>query len=139
MHLQVERVYVSNIPRSLIVEHRLQMKNTWLGLVLVLLIALQSYAAVADSDKSHVVDAQHIQTEHSHDVDDIELFDESSDSEHNSKDCHHCGHCQGAHTQWLTTNKSTLPTPEFIITNQYFYTDHVDKAFTEEPIRPPIV
>ena len=26
-----------------------------------------------------------------------------------------------------------------IITNQYFYADHVDKIFTEEPIRPPIV
>ncbi|OUR78720.1 hypothetical protein A9Q75_13385 [Colwellia psychrerythraea] len=114
------------------------MKNTWIGLILVILVALQSYAAVADSDENHVVDSQHIQTEHSHDSDDVELFDESSDTEHNIKDCHHCGHCQGTHTQWVATNKSTLPTPEFIITNQYFYSDNVDKIFTEEPIRPPI-
>ena len=114
------------------------MKNTWVGLVLVLLIALQSYAAVADSDESHQVDSQHIQTEHSHDLDDIVLLDESSDSEHNIKDCHHCGHCQGTHTQWVASNKSSLLTPEFIITNQYFYSDNLDKIFTEEPIRPPI-
>ncbi|NQY48049.1 MAG: DUF2946 domain-containing protein [Colwellia sp.] len=114
------------------------MKNTWLGFVLVLLIALQSYAAVANSEESHLVDSQHILTEHSHDVDDIELFDESSDSEHNIKDCHHCGHCQGTHTQWVASNKSTLPTPQFIITNQYFYSDNLDKSFIEELIRPPI-
>ncbi|WP_057833099.1 hypothetical protein [Colwellia sp. TT2012] len=117
------------------------MKNTWLGLVLVLLIALQSYAAVANSDKNHLVDSQHIQTEHSHDVDDIALFDGSSDSEHNIKDCHHChhcGHCQGAHTQWGVSNKSALPKPEFITINQYFYTDALDKRFIEELIRPPI-
>ncbi len=114
------------------------MKNTWFGLILVLLIAVQSYAAVANSEKSHLVDSQHILTEHSHDIDDIELFDESSDSEHNIQDCHHCGHCQGAHTQWVASNKSALPTPQFIITNQYFYTDYLDKSFIEELIRPPI-
>jgi len=114
------------------------MKNTWFGLILVLLIALQSYAAVANSDENHLVDSQHIQTEHSHDNDDIELSDESSDSEHNINDCHHCGHCQGTHTQWVANNKSTLSTPKFIITNQYFYTDDLNKVFTEEPIRPPI-
>jgi hypothetical protein len=118
------------------------MKNTWVSLLLVVLIAMQSYAAVANSDENHQVDPQHIQTEHSHDahhVDGIALFEDSLDSgEHNIKDCHHCGHCQGTHTQWLATNKSTLPTPEFITTNQYFYTDHLDKVFTEEPIRPPI-
>jgi hypothetical protein len=114
------------------------MKNTWVGLVLVLLIAFQSYAAVADSEKIHLVDSQHIQTEHSHDIDGIELFDESFDSEHNIKDCHHCGHCQGAHTQWVASSKSTLQTPEFIIANQYFYTTHLDKSFIEDLIRPPI-
>ena len=114
------------------------MKNTWVGLVLVLLIALQSYAAVANSNESHLVDSQHILTEHSHDLDDTNLLVESSDSEHNIKDCHHCGHCQGAHTQWVASNKSTLQTPEFIIVNQYFYTDYLDKSSTEELIRPPI-
>lgn len=114
------------------------MKNTWIGLVLAFLIALQSFAAVADSEESHVVDAQHLQTEHSHESDDSELVDETSDSEHNIKDCHHCGHCQGAHTQWVASNKSALATPEFISTNQYFYTDHADNVFTEELIRPPI-
>ncbi|GGZ84445.1 DUF2946 domain-containing protein [Paraglaciecola chathamensis] len=115
------------------------MKNTWISLLVVLSIALQSFASVANSNESHQIDSLHIQTEHSHDSDDIELFDESSDTEHNIKDCHHCGHCQGTHTQWVARNKSTLQTPKLIITNQYFYADHVDKIFTEEPIRPPIV
>jgi len=114
------------------------MKNTWVGLVLVLLIALQSYAAVADSDENHRVDSQHLQTEHSHDTDDIERYDESSDSEHNIEDCHHCGHCQGAHTQWFTSEKTLLMTPEFLTSNQYFYSYYLDKSSIEEPIRPPI-
>ena len=69
----------------------------------------------------------------------FEYVESQSDTEHNIKDCHHCGHCQGTHTQWVASNKSTLQTPKLIITNQYFYADHVDKIFTEEPIRPPIV
>ena len=57
------------------------MKNTWISLLVVLSIALQSFASVANSNESHQIDSLHIQTEHSHDSDDIELFDESSDTE----------------------------------------------------------
>jgi len=114
------------------------MKNTWLGFLLVLSIALQSFVAVANSDDNHQVDAQHIQTEHSHDLDNQEHLDDSSEDAHSIKDCHHCGHCQGSHTQWLSSKKVYLTTPEFIITDQYFYTVHLDKSFIEELIRPPI-
>ncbi len=115
------------------------MKNTWLGLLIVLSIALQSFAAVADSNENHHLDVQHIQTEHSHDLDDIELFNDSSEGEHNINDCHHCGHCQGSHTQWLASNSANLTTAEFILSNQFFYNTHLDKSFIEELIRPPIV
>jgi len=114
------------------------MKSTWVCLLLVLSIALQSYAAVANSDENHQVDTQHLQTEHSHDVDNIELVADSSKDKHNIKDCHHCGHCQGSHTQWFTSEKSYFTTPDFIITNQYFYSNHLAKSIIEEPFRPPI-
>ncbi len=114
------------------------MKNTWVGLLLVLSIALQSFVAMANSDKAHQVDTQHIQTEHSHDVDNAELFEDSSKDDHSIKDCHHCGHCQGSHTQWFSSKKTSIATPDFLSINQYFYTAHLDKSFIEELTRPPI-
>ncbi|MEI6894980.1 MAG: DUF2946 domain-containing protein [Colwellia sp.] len=114
------------------------MKNTWLSFLLILSIALQSFVAVANSDENHQVDIQHIQTEHSHDVDNIEYFDGASEEEHNIEDCHHCGHCQGSHTQWFTNNKTSITPLKFLITNQYLYFNPLDKGFIEELIRPPI-
>lgn len=114
------------------------MKNTWISLLIVLSIALQSFVAVANSNENHQVDSQHLQTEHSHDADNSELFEESSEDDHNIKDCHHCGHCQGSHTSWFVTLTSSNSTPKFLVFNQYFYHVHLDKSFTEELIRPPI-
>ena len=114
------------------------MKNTWASLLLVLSIALQSFVAVADSDENHQIDTQHIQTEHSHEADNDGFSDDSSEDEHSIKDCHHCGHCQGSHTQWFTSEKNHLTTPVFLTINQYFYSNHLDKSFIEELIRPPI-
>ena len=68
------------------------MRTTWVSLLIVLSIVLQSFVAVADSDQNHQLDVQHIQTQHSHELDHNTLFDDTSDSEHNIKDCHHCGH-----------------------------------------------
>jgi len=115
------------------------MRNTWVSFLLVLSIALQSFVAVANSDENHQVDSQHLQTEHSHNLDKIALFDDSSENDHSIKDCHHCGHCQGSHTQWLTNEKMTDAAPELITLNQYFYHVHLDRIFVEEHIRPPIV
>ena len=114
------------------------MKNTWVSFLIVLSIALQSFVAVANSDENHQVDLQHLQTKHSHDIDNIELVDDSSEREHNIKDCHHCGHCLGSHAQWLTSEKAYLTTPDFLISNQYLYSSHLEKSFIEELIRPPI-
>ncbi len=114
------------------------MKNTWLGFLIVLSIALQSFVAVANSDANHQVDSQHLQTEHSHELDNVLISDESSEDEHNIKDCHHCGHCQGSHTQWLSSKRMSAPALEFITLNQYFYRVHLDKSFIEELTRPPI-
>lgn len=114
------------------------MRNTWISLLIVLSIALQSLVAVANSNDNHQVDSQHLQTEHSHDADKFTLLDESSNDDHNIKDCHHCGHCQGSHTPWLVTFSPGNSTIKFVVLNQYFYHAHLDKNFIEELIRPPI-
>lgn len=114
------------------------MKNTWISLLIVLSIALQSFVAVANSTDNHQVDSQHLQTEHFHDGDNNELFDESSNDGHDIKDCHHCGHCQGSHTSWFVSKKHSESMPEFLVINQYFYHMHLAKNFIEELIRPPI-
>ena len=116
----------------------IQMKYTWVSFLLVLSIALQSFIAVANSDESHQVDSQHLQTEHSHILDKVALSDDSSEKDHSIKDCHHCGHCQGSHTQWLASEKMSDTTPELLVLNQYFYRVHLDRSFIEEPVRPPI-
>jgi len=114
------------------------MIKTWISLLIVLSIALQSFVAVASSNENHQVDVQHLQTEHSHETDHQALELESSESEHNVNDCHHCGHCQGSHTQWFSITKSSAITAKFLIPNQYFYLISVDKSFIEQLIRPPI-
>jgi len=114
------------------------MKNYAISVLLVFSIALQSFFAVANSSENHQIDSQHIQVEHSHDTDSVELFGESTDDGHDIKDCHHCGHCQGSHTPWFTSENTHLKTPELLTFNHYLYTSHLDKHFIEELIRPPI-
>jgi len=118
------------------------MRVNWLSLLLVISIVLQSFVAVADAEKPHQINPQHLQTEHVHDSDNLESqnksLNEYSDTEHNTNDCHHCGHCQGSHTQWIVNKKITTSPTDFMVFNQYFYFNHLDKSFIEELIRPPI-
>ena len=117
------------------------MRINWLSLLLVISIVLQSFLAVADAEKPHQINTQHLQTEHVHEYDHESLNRSLSDSpngEHNTNDCHHCGHCQGSHTQWISNKKITTTPTDFIVFNQYFYLNYLDNNFIEEPIRPPI-
>ena len=114
------------------------MNKTWIGFLIVLSIALQSFITVANSESDHQPDAQHLQTEHSHEIDYAGVDDEYSESEHNIKDCHHCGHCQGSHTQWFSTKKTNHITAKLLIPNQYFYLVQLDSNVIEQLIRPPI-
>jgi hypothetical protein len=115
------------------------MKNTWIGFLIVLSIAVQSFVAVANSESNHQLDSQHLQTEQSPEIDYSELKQETSESEHNVKDCHHCGHCQGSHTQWFSSKNTSYIAENVITSNQYHYLTHVDKNVIEQLIRPPIV
>ncbi|MCJ8318438.1 MAG: DUF2946 domain-containing protein [Colwellia sp.] len=121
------------------------MRVNWLSLLLVISIVLQSFVAVADAEKPHQINSQHLQTEHVHDDDPESLNKSLSDSlsdssgpEHNINDCHHCGHCQGSHTQWIVNKKIATTAPDFMVFNQYSYFNHLAKSFIEEVTRPPI-
>jgi len=118
------------------------MRVNWLSLLLVISIVLQSFVAVADAEKPHQINNQHLQTEHVHDYDDnpdsLNKAISESDTEHNTNDCHHCGHCQGSHTQWIANKKIAPTAADFMVFNQYSYFSHLDKSFIEELIRPPI-
>ena len=45
------------------------MKNKLLNLILAFAIVIQSFVAIANSQETHELDVQHIQTEHSHEYD----------------------------------------------------------------------
>jgi len=93
---------------------------------------------MANSEVNHQLDTQHIQTQHSHELDSIELFDGSSADQHSIKDCHHCGHCSGAHAQWFAGEKNTQTSSPSLVSNQYVYLEHPDKSVIEQLVRPPI-
>lgn len=73
--------------------------------IMIVLILLQSFFAVAKVADVHIVDSEHLKTEHIHAlVDHIpseKLTQASADNDlHNPADCHHCGHCNGSHVQF---------------------------------------
>ena len=96
-------------------------KNKLLSFTLVILIVLQSFVAIANSQEIHEIDIQHIQIEHSHNV----------------KDCHHCGHCHGFHTQWLVQTQIFTERPNQI-GHQYGYLFQYSSPLHDNPIIPPI-
>tara|TARA_R110000796_G_scaffold122432_2_gene236795 strand:- start:170 stop:541 length:372 start_codon:yes stop_codon:yes gene_type:complete len=113
-------------------------KNKLLNFTLVILIVLQSFVAIANSQEIHELDVQHIQIEHSHESDDqVVDNDLSTDNEHNVKDCHHCGHCHGFHTQWLVQTQIFTERPNQI-GHQYGYLFQYSSPLHDNPIIPPI-
>jgi hypothetical protein len=79
----------------------------------IILILLQSFSTVANSLDFHANDPQHLQQEHQHsddhinNADNVTIADQLNDNksptanQHNPADCHHCGHCNGTHVQWV--------------------------------------
>lgn len=114
------------------------MKNVFLNFTLVILIVLQSFVAIANSQETHELDVQHIQIEHSHESDHFVADKElPTDNEHNAKDCHHCGHCHGFHTQWLVQAQISTERPNQI-GHQYRYLSQYANPLHDNPIIPPI-
>ena len=108
-----------------------------------MLIVLQSFSAVANSLDFHVTDTQHLQHKHDHAEHDKRLFDinaqdirDDNRDRHNPADCHHCGHCDGSHVQWVSQHK--INDNRNVAFSHNF--DYID-AFIDAPInrllRPP--
>ena len=70
----------------------------WLSYWLVILIALQSIAAIVDAHQSHQSGEQHLTFEHEHaqtpyEISEPEPIRKSIDLPNDGFDCHHCCHC----------------------------------------------
>lgn len=114
------------------------MKTLWICLLLVLSIASQSFAAVVNLEPPHQVDVSHLQTTHDHASDTEHSSSATQADEHNSNDCHHCGHCQGTHLQWFSEKSTGANSPVLIAAANFVYHSGLDKRSPDELIRPPI-
>jgi len=114
------------------------MNQFWLGVLLVVAIVLQSFSAVANVEPEHRMESQHLSSQHDHQAEDSELFQSETESEHSIKDCHHCGHCQGAHAQWEFVKKANQASTSFFIANQFDYLEQFVPMLVDEFNRPPI-
>ena len=112
-------------------------KGSVASLVLIIVIVLQSFSAIADASETHQLDVNHLQTEHSHSDDVNVSTDISSTTEHDIEDCHHCGHCSGSHLAWiLVKDVSNLINLMSFEKTPYPFT--TQKEFIEATLRPPI-
>ena len=109
-----------------------------LKLLLILSIALQSLTTVASATSQiHLIDIEHLQTQHDH-KSDLESLDGDSDEEgHEIKDCHHCGHCSGSHFSWVLVNNINSST-KLLTINNIPYQFEQTKEFLDATLRPPI-
>ena len=116
----------------------ISLKNKFLNLTLAIVIVIQSFVAIANSQETHVLDVQHIQTEHSHE-NDRQIVDNELpiEGEHSVEDCHLCGHCHGFHSQWLTQTKASIDHDK-LVAHQYLYSFQYANAYSDNPIIPPI-
>lgn len=116
----------------------ISLKNKFLNLILAIAIVIQSFVAIANSQETHTLDVQHIQTEHSHEYDSQIVDNELPiEGEHSVEDCHHCGHCHGFHSQWLTQTKASIDHDK-LVAHQYLYSFQYANAYSDNPIIPPI-
>tara|TARA_R110001606_G_scaffold203654_3_gene351736 strand:- start:645 stop:1046 length:402 start_codon:yes stop_codon:yes gene_type:complete len=120
--------------------------------LLISLILFQSFSAVANSLNFHAIDPQHLNEIHEHQTGDntasektqIHLNSSSqasadsstSDMSHNPADCHHCGHCQGTHAQWLGNN-TAIKLASVANHHVFYYLSKVIDAPVTQLLRPP--
>ena len=98
------------------------MIRKWVSYLLILLIALQSVAAIADAHQLHQAGSEHLTFEHPHDANtqnqpapeqdehdfrqqQLESLTDNSSSQY---DCHHCCHCHGSSQIFIDPSNATL-------------------------------
>ncbi|EWH10583.1 hypothetical protein DS2_07118 [Catenovulum agarivorans DS-2] len=108
--------------------------------IMILLILLQSFSAVAKLADIHVFDSEHIKTEHIHALDDHPASAQSTQTgengQHNHADCHHCGHCNGSHVQFAALIY-ICKNLHFKINHFFDYLKIVIEAPISQLLRPP--
>lgn len=110
--------------------------------IMIMLILLQSFSAVAKFADIHIFDTQHIKTEHIHALDDHlsseRLAQTAEKEQHNHADCHHCGHCNGSHVQFVAHINITANL-NFKSRHKFDYLKRVIEAPLSRLLRPPKV
>ncbi|MFY0641158.1 MAG: hypothetical protein JXR16_08945 [Bermanella sp.] len=96
--------------------------------LMIILIATQSVWSMADVHSNHQsgfehLEFDHVELEHRHDDHtQITAQDKASSSNQTSFDCHHCCHCHGAHSSFITSLYSSNAifgqSPQHSFTNQ---------------------
>ncbi|GAA6182758.1 hypothetical protein [Aliiglaciecola sp. NS0011-25] len=122
--------------------------------LLISLILFQSFSAVAKSIDFHTIDSEHLSEVHEHQVGDNTATDKTQillnsniqanvdnsliEVPHNPADCHHCGHCQGSHAQWLG-NDVSIELASIHPSSGFYYLSIVVDAPVTQLLRPPKV
>lgn len=110
-----------------------------------MLIFFQSFSAVANSLDFHATDPQHLQQEHQHSDDHVigsvneeplHKLNDTNASQHNPADCHHCGHCNATHVQWLGQH-AIRSTDLAHQSHQFHYFRAVIDVPVNQLLRPP--
>ena len=91
------------------------MLKKWLSYWLVILIAMQSFSAIADAHQTHQSGEQHLTFEHEHAqtqpvVTQPLSLKKSTELPSDGLDCHHCCHCH-LHLNYLPTASLSLLLP----------------------------
>ena len=113
---------------------------------LIWLILFQSFSAVANLLDFHSVNVQHLSEVHEHQNNTKSkaiAMQQGADSvldeaTHNPADCHHCGHCNGSHAQWLEPT-SNNPIHSLVTPDLFYYLSIVIEAPLTQLLRPPRV
>ena len=106
--------------------------------LMIILIATQSVWSMADAHRTHQSGLEHLEFEHQHGDDHAQMVKQDNASSNNQSafDCHHCCHCHGAHSSFITSlySSNTLfgQSPQHSFTHQLELTQQPNGFY-----RPP--
>lgn len=117
------------------------MIKRWFMMIMALVIASQSVAAIADAHQFHQSGTQHQEFNHSHQSsdrdNDTHLVNQSPDKPNQPLfDCHHCCHCHGHASVVLAGSLSRFAI--FSGTELADYQAHLTSTIPTSLFRPPI-
>ncbi len=115
--------------------------------LLVTMIAMQSFVAIADVHQPHQSGEQHLEFEHDHsdsetNIGELEVVKNASSESFNTSsldeyDCHHCCHCHGVtYLKAVSEGSDVFPYKQSIFLSTS--TDYLSHTLSPD-LRPPIV